>query len=338
MKIKKTRKNIGIVGDGGWGTTLAVILAKKGCNVTLWGAFPDYIKILKTKKVNTKFLPGIRIPDEVEITSSLDDAINRKDIVVLAVPSQYMRPILTRLAAYKTSDKIFVSVTKGIENKSLKRMSEIIREILGEALISVLSGPTIAREVAQDIPTTIVASSQDIAIAKEIQSVFMTDRFRVYTNSDIVGVELGGSLKNTIAIAAGISDALGFGTNAKAALLTRGLVEMARLGVAMGAKKETFYGLSGLGDLATTCISLYSRNRRFGEEIGKGKTLKEALKETEMVVEGVATTESAHELANKNKIEMPITEQIYKVLYEDKDPKKAVHDLMTRSPKKEGVY
>ncbi|OGW78543.1 MAG: glycerol-3-phosphate dehydrogenase [Omnitrophica bacterium RIFCSPHIGHO2_02_FULL_46_20] len=338
MKIKNTRKNIGIVGDGGWGTTLAVILAKKGCNVTLWGAFPDYIKILKTKKVNTKFLPGIRIPDEVEITSSLDDAINRKDIVVLAAPSQYMRPILTRLAAYKTSDKIFVSVTKGIENKSLKRMSEIIREILGEALISVLSGPTIAREVAQDIPTTIVASSQDIAIAKEIQSVFMTDRFRVYTNSDIVGVELGGSLKNTIAIAAGISDALGFGTNAKAALLTRGLVEMARLGVAMGAKKETFYGLSGLGDLATTCISLYSRNRRFGEEIGKGKTLKEALKETEMVVEGVATTESAHELANKNKIEMPITEQIYKVLYEDKDPKKAVHDLMTRSPKKEGVY
>ena len=294
--------------------------------------------ILKTKKVNTKFLPGVRIPDEVEITSSLDDAINRKDIVVLAVPSQYMRPILTRLAAYKTSDKIFVSVTKGIENKSLKRMSEIIREILGEALISVLSGPTIAREVAQDIPTTIVASSQDIAIAKEIQSVFMTDRFRVYTNSDIVGVELGGSLKNTIAIAAGISDALGFGTNAKAALLTRGLVEMARLGVAMGAKKETFYGLSGLGDLATTCISSYSRNRRFGEEIGKGKTLKEALKETEMVVEGVATTESAHELANKNKIEMPITEQIYKVLYEDKDPKKAVHDLMTRSPKKEGVY
>lgn len=334
----KNIKKIGIVGDGGWGTTLAIVLAQKGFSVTLWGAFPDYSDILRTRRVNTKFLPGIRIPREVEITSSMDDTIRNKDIIVLAVPSQYMRGIATRLTAYKTSGKIFVSVAKGIENKTLKRMSEVIYEVLGKVKLCVMSGPTIAHEVAQGIPTTIVASSKDPDVAKTVQGIFMTDRFRVYTNNDVTGVELGGSLKNIIAIASGISDALSFGTNAKAALLTRGLVEMARLGVAMGARKETFYGLSGLGDLATTCISPYSRNRHFGEEIGKGKALRETLKGTEMVVEGVATTESAYELAGKYKIEMPITEQIYKVLYEKKDPKKAVHDLMTRSPKEEGFY
>ena len=334
----KNTKKIGIIGDGGWGTTLAIILAQKGLDVTLWGAFPDYVEILKKKRVNVKFLPGIKIPHEVKITSSLDEAVEDKGIIVLAVPSQYMRAVLTRITACKLSDKIFVSVAKGIENKTLKRMSEIIRELLGSVPVSILSGPTIAHEAAKGIPTTIVASSEDMEIAKEVQSIFMTDRFRVYTNNDVIGVEIGGSSKNVIAIAAGISDALMFGTNAKAALLTRGLVEMARLGVAMGAKKETFYGLSGLGDLATTCISPYSRNRHFGEEIGKGMTLKEALKETEMVVEGVATTESVHELAKKFKVEMPITLEIYKVLYEKKDPKKAVHDLMTRSPKEEGFY
>lgn len=331
-------KSIGVIGDGGWGTTLAIILAQKGLDVTLWGAFPDYIEILKAKRLNSKFLPGVKIPHEVKITSSLDEAVENNDIVVLAVPSQYMRSVLTRITACKLSGKVFVSVAKGIENKTLKRMSEIIHELLGSVQIAILSGPTIAHEAAKGIPTTIVASSQDMAVAKEIQSVFMTDRFRVYTNNDIIGVEIGGSSKNVIAIAAGISDALGFGTNAKAALLTRGLVEMARLGVAMGAKKETFYGLSGLGDLATTCISPYSRNRHFGEEIGKGITSKDALKESEMVVEGVATTESAYELAKRFKIEMPITSEIYKVLYEKKDPKKAVHDLMTRSPKEEGFY
>lgn len=335
--MEKARQ-ISVIGDGGWGTTLAILLSKKGYPVTLWGAFPDYAATVNKKRINSKFLPGIKIPHEVVITSSLDEALDNKEIIVLAIPSQYMRSVLTRLTANKLSDKIFVSVTKGIENKSLKRMSEVIGELLGRVRLSVLSGPTIAHEVALGVPTTIVISSNDPAMAKDMQSVFMTDRFRVYTNNDITGVELGGSLKNTIAIAAGISDALGFGTNAKAALLTRGLVEMARLGVAMGAKKETFYGLSGLGDLTTTCISPYSRNRRFGEEIGKGKTLKEALKETEMVVEGVATTESAYELAKKFKVDMPITTQIYKVLYDKKNPKIAVHDLMTRSPKEEGFY
>ena len=332
------KKNISIIGDGGWGTTLAILLAGKGHNVTLWGAFPEYVETVRTKRVNAKFLPGVKISHEINVTSSLNEAVEGKDIMVLAVPSQYMRSVLTRLTAYKLSNKIFVSVTKGIENKTLKRMSEIARELLGKIDICVLSGPTIAHEVVQGSPTTIVASSGDIALAKGIQNVFITDNFRVYTNSDIIGVELGGSLKNIIAIAAGISDALGFGTNAKSALLTRGLVEMARLGIAMGAKRETFYGLSGLGDLTTTCVSKYSRNHHFGEEIGMGKTLKEALKETEMVVEGMATTESAYELAKKHKVEMPIINEIYKVLYEKKDPRAGVRDLMTRSPKEEGFY
>ncbi len=332
------KRSISIIGDGGWGTTLAILLSGKGHNVTLWGAFPEYVETVKAKRVNAKFLPGVKIPHEVDITSSLNETIEDKDIIVLAVPSQYMRSVLTRLTPYKLSGKVFVSVTKGIENKTLKRMSEIVHELLGDMDICVLSGPSIAHEVAQGSPTTLVASSGNLELAKEIQDLFITDRFRVYTNSDVIGVELGGSLKNIIAIAAGISDSLGFGTNAKAALLTRGLVEMARLGVAMGAKKDTFYGLSGLGDLTTTCVNKYSRNHHLGEEIGKGKSLREALKETEMVVEGVATTESAYELAKKHKTQMPIISEIYKVLYENKDPKKGVHDLMTRSPREEGFY
>lgn len=332
--MKKIR-NISVIGDGGWGTTLAIILSQKGYKVTLWGAFPGYVEILKSKRVNTKFLPGIRIPAGINITPRLEEAIEGSNIIVLAVPSQYMRKVLKSINACKVSGKVFVSVAKGIENKTLKRMSEVVHEILGRVPLAVLSGPTIAHEVALKIPTTIVSSSADMELAKMVQDIFMTDALRVYSSSDVVGTELGGSLKNVIAIAAGISDGLGFGTNAKAALLTRGLVEMVRLGVAMGAKKETFYGLSGLGDLATTCISPYSRNRHFGEEIGKGMTLKNALKETEMVVEGVATTQSAHDLAKRHKIDMPITAEIYKVLYEEKDPKKAVYDLMTRPPKVE---
>lgn len=331
-------KDIAIIGDGGWGTTLAILLSHKGFRATMWSAFPNYAAIMQERKENVKFLPGIKLPDQIQITSSIDDALTGKKMVILAVPSQFLRSVLTRLKMSDLSDKVFVSVTKGIENGTLKRMSEVLFEVLGEHPFAVLSGPTIALEVANGVPTTAVASSTDISLAREVQDVFMTDRFRVYANADVIGVELGGSLKNTIAIAAGASDALGFGTNAKAALLTRGLVEMVRLGRAMGARAETFYGLSGLGDLTTTCISPYSRNRWLGEEIGRGKKLKEILKETEMVVEGVATTKSANELAKKYKVEMPITAEIYRVLYENKDAKRAVHDLMTRSPKTEGEY
>jgi glycerol-3-phosphate dehydrogenase (NAD(P)+) len=332
--MRKIRR-IAVIGDGGWGTTLAILLSKKGFDVALWGVFPDYIAILKEARENKKFLPGVKIPEAVRITSDLGAALAKCDLTLLAVPSQYLRGIVTMLKATGLRDMVFVSVTKGIENDTLKRMSEVVAEVLGDIPIAVLSGPTIALEVVNGVPTTAVASSLDIDIAKGVQDIFLTESFRVYANSDVVGVELGGALKNIIAIAAGITDGLGFGTNAKAALLTRGLVEIARLGAAMGAKRETFYGLSGLGDLTTTCISPYSRNRWLGEEIGRGKRLKDVLKETEMVVEGVATAQSAFELSKKYRVEMPITAEVYNVLYKNKNPKQAVRDLMTRSPKTE---
>lgn len=328
-------QKICIIGDGGWGTTLGILLSRKGLDVTIWGAFCDYIDLLKRNRENIKFLPGVKIPEKIRLTASLSEALDSKELIVLAVPSQFMRGVLTMLKMEDLSEKKFVSVTKGVENKTLKRMSEVAYEVLGIRRLCVLSGPTIALEVANGAPTTAVCASDDQAMAREIQDVFMTERFRVYRSDDVIGVELGGALKNIIAIAAGASDALGFGTNAKAALLTRGLVEIVRLGTAMGARCETFYGLSGLGDLTTTCISQYSRNRWLGEEIGKGKKLKDVLKETDMVVEGIATARSAYDLANKYKVDMPIALEIYKVLYEGKDPRKAVHDLMTRSPKSE---
>ncbi len=326
-------KYISIIGDGGWGTTLAILLSNKGFDVTLWGAFPDYVEILKSKRENVKFLPGVKIPDNVLFTASMGEAVNGKDIIILAAPSQFARGVLTILKMENLSGKRFISVTKGIENNTLKRVSEIVYDVLGRQPLAVLSGPTIALEVANGAPTTVVAASEHAGLAKEVQKLFATERFRVYTSNDVIGVELGGSLKNIIAIAAGALDALGFGANAKAALLTRGLAEIVRLGVAMGAKKDTFYGLSGLGDLTTTCISQYSRNRWLGEEVGKGKKLKDILIETDMVVEGVATARSAYDLSKKYKAEMPITTEIYMVLYENKDPKRAVHDLMTRAPK-----
>ena len=328
-------KNICIIGDGGWGTTLSILLSKKGFDVTLWGAFPDYVETLKCNRENIKFLPGVKIPENVKITSLLDEALKASQLVILAAPSQFMRGVLAMLKMRQLSGKAFVSVAKGIENGTLKRMSEVVYETLGTRELAVLSGPTIALEVANGVPSTAVAASADSGLVKEMQEVFMTDRFRIYTSSDVIGVEMGGSLKNIIAIAAGISDGLGFGTNAKAALLTRGIVEIVRLGVAMGARAETFYGLSGLGDLTTTCISQYSRNRWLGQEIAKGKKLTDILHETDMVIEGVATSKSAYDLSKKYSVEMPITSEIYKVLYENKDPKKAVHELMTRSPKDE---
>jgi glycerol-3-phosphate dehydrogenase (NAD(P)+) len=249
-----------------------------------------------------------------------------------------MRAVLMMLKMENLDGKVLVSVAKGIENTTLKRMSEVIDEILGPRQVAVLSGPTIALEVVNGVPTTAVIASKDRGLASELQGLFMTERFRIYTNDDVIGVELGGSLKNIIAIASGTLDALGFGTNSKAALLTRGIVEMARLGTAMGATRDTFYGLSGLGDLTTTCTSQYSRNRWFGEEIGRGRKMKDIVKETEMVVEGVATARSAYDLSKKYKVDMPIITEIYRVLYENKDPKQAIRDLMTRPSKTEIEY
>ncbi|PIU42333.1 MAG: glycerol-3-phosphate dehydrogenase [Candidatus Omnitrophica bacterium CG07_land_8_20_14_0_80_42_15] len=324
-----------ILGDGGWGTTLSILLHRKKHDVALWGAFPDYVEFLKKKRENQKFLPGIKIPKGLKITDSLKEAVEGAEVVILAIPSQYMRGILEKLKPLNVKDAVFVNVAKGIENGTLKRMSEVIVDVLGEVKFATLSGPSIAREVAIGIPTTVVISSYDMALAKEMQEFFRTETLRVYTTNDLIGVELGGSLKNIIAIVAGINDGLGFGANSKASILTRGLVEITRLGVAMGAKKETFSGLSGIGDLVTTCISPYGRNRWFGEEIGKGKKLSEIQKETEMVVEGVATAKSAYELAKKYKVDMPITEQVYNILYHNKNPKEAVVELMSRQQKAE---
>ncbi len=331
-------KKIAVLGDGAWGTTLSILLSKKGYNVSLWGAFSDYIRSLKRTRENTKFLPQFKIPEAVNITDNAKEATLDAEIIIVAIPSQFARKVFGNFKDIDLSNCIIVSVVKGIENKTLKRLSEIITEELSAGKICVLSGPTIALEVANGMPTSAVVASHDTDIAKEIQDAFMTERFRIYTSADIIGVELGGSLKNIIAIAAGISDGLGFGTNAKAALFTRGLVEIKRLGAAMGAKEETFNGLSGMGDLMTTCISPFSRNRHVGEEIGKGKKLSEIVQQMEQIAEGIYTTESACELAKRHKVEMPITEQVSKVLFENKNPLRAVTDLMTREKKAEFLF
>jgi len=328
--------NISILGDGGWGTTLAVLLHQKGFPVSLWGAFPDYIRYLKQKRINSRFLPGIKIPEAIEITSDLREAATNKDLIILAIPAQYLRGILKKYKNVSFSNTpAYLSVIKGIENKSLKRMSEVIQEELGDVKLAVLSGPTIAREVAEGIPTTAVIASNNVKLRKTLQNVFMTERFRIYTNDDVIGVELGGSLKNVIAIACGISDGLGFGTNTKAALLARGLTEISRLGIVMGAKPKTFSGISGLGDLVTTCISPYSRNRFVGEQIGKGKTLNQIIRHMQMVAEGLTTTKSAYALSIKYNVDMPITKEVYRILYKNKSPLKAVKDLMSRDKKGE---
>ncbi|MCX5668997.1 MAG: NAD(P)-dependent glycerol-3-phosphate dehydrogenase [Candidatus Omnitrophica bacterium] len=326
---------IAILGDGGWGTTLAVLLSNKGYPVTLWGAFADYTKMMAKTRYNPKFLPGIKIPGQIEITSNIKSAVSNKEIIVLAIPSQYTRLTLKKIVGSFAKRTIFLSVTKGIEIRSFKRMSEVIRAELGPVKLAVLSGPTIASEVAKEVPTAAVVASTDKQIRKTIQAVFSTKRFRLYTNPDVIGVELGGSLKNVIAIACGVSDGLGFGTNTKAAILTRGVAEISRLGKAMGAKLETFNGISGLGDLVTTCISSQSRNRSVGELIGKGRSLKNIYRHMQMVAEGVPTAKSAYALSLKYKIDMPIIKEVYHLLYKNKSPHLAVKDLMTRKSKEE---
>lgn len=336
MSGKKGKISIAVLGDGGWGTALAILLFKKGFPVTLWGAFADYAAHLDKKRVNSKFLPGIGIPKGIEITCDLGEAARDKGLIILAIPSQHLRGVLRRLkrtGAWR--NYIFLSVAKGIEVGSLKRMSEVIRDELGRVKVAVLSGPTIAHEVAKEIPTTAVVASYDNKLSRYLQDIFLTERFRVYTNNDMIGVELGGSLKNVIAIACGISDGLGFGTNTKAAILARGLVEISRLGMAMGAKARTFSGISGLGDLVTTCISPYSRNRLVGEKIGRGQSLRQVEARMQMVAEGIPTAKSAYALSRIYKVQMPITAAVYSVLYQKKRAPEAVRDLMTRSKKKE---
>jgi len=323
---------IAVIGDGGWGTALALLLHSKGEDTLLWSISEEYAEYLDKNRENVKFLKGISLPEDLKITSS-DEEAKEAENVLFVVPCEYLRTVAAKFAG--ATFKNVISATKGIENGSLKRPSEILSEQFDANSISVLSGPSISFEVARKVPTAVVAASVKEENALEVRDIFMTDEFRVYTSSDLVGVELGGALKNIIAIAAGISDGLGLGTNPKAALLTRGLAEITRLGIKVGADSTTFRGLSGLGDLATTCISSHSRNRWLGEEIGKGKKLKEILATTEMVVEGIATCKSAYELAKKYSVEAPITQKIYEVLFEDKDPSSAVKELMTRQAKEE---
>jgi len=328
---------IAVLGAGSWGTTIALHLHKNDYEVALWEFFPEYAEVLQERRENAKFLPGFKIPEDIQITSEIIIAIAEAKVIVLAVPSHIMRSLAERLKPFNLQNVLLVSVAKGIENRTLLRMSQVIAQELPPVKnnIVVLSGPSHAEEVVRDIPTTIVAASQGLKKAEHIQKIFMSPCLRVYTNTDVVGVELGGSLKNIIAIACGISDGLGFGDNTKAALMTRGMHEITRLGVAMGAKKETFAGLTGIGDLITTCISRHSRNRNYGEMLGKGLTPEQALSKMIMVVEGIRTTKSAYILAKKYKIEMPITEQIYAVLFKRKKAKDAGRNLMMREAKPE---
>lgn len=329
------KQSITVLGDGGWGTTLSMLLARKGHRVCLWGAFRNYTEIVNRKRENTKFLKGVKIPPQIFITSELKQALNHSQIIILAVPSLYLRRVLKKIKKFDLKGYVFLSATKGIEENSLKRMSEIVVDELGKVNLAVLSGPNIAQEIARGKPAVSVVAAKNKKTAHFFQDLLMYDNFRVYTNNDIIGIELGGSLKNIIAIACGISDGLSLGTNARAALLTRGLLEISRLGVAMGAKRETFFGVSGLGDLVTTCTSLYSRNRFVGEQIAKGKKLKSIIKNMQMIAEGVSTTKAAYKLSKKYKIEMPITREIFHVLYKNKSPEKAVSALMRRQKKAE---
>ncbi len=329
---------IAVLGAGGWGTTLAILLQENAHNVTLWSVRETDAETIRTTRENPAFLPGIRIPETVCATSDLEEAVRDSGMIVAAVPSQFLRSVISRLKNIHLEDVLVVNVAKGIENGTLMTMSEMIHDVLPAVParhIATLSGPSHAEEVSRKIPTTVVAASTDIETARTVQAAFIRPYFRVYASTDLRGVEIGGALKNVIAIAAGIIDGANLGDNTKAAVMTRGIAEIARVGVGMGAQVRTFGGLSGIGDLMVTCMSRHSRNRRVGVEIGKGRKLPEILAEMVMVAEGVATTRSAYELARRVGVEVPIIAEVHKILFEGKDPLVACNDLMTRDPKGE---
>lgn len=332
-------KNIGVIGAGSWGTTLADLLAKRGHNVTLWAYEPELVLEMGQSRENRLFLPGITLAENLRYSGSLQEAVSNKEIILFVVPSQALRSVLHTAISHIDDKSIIVSASKGIEVESLKLVSEIYQELLPENLyrrFAALSGPSFAREVAMEMPTAVVAAALDPFVAKEVQDAFTSSFFRVYTNSDVIGVELGGAVKNVIAIAAGIVDGLGFGCNTRAALITRGLAEISRLGAALGARPETFAGLAGMGDLVLTCTGDLSRNRSVGIQLGQGRTLAEILSEMRMVAEGVKSTESTCLLAWKLGIDMPITFKVYEILYKNIPAKDAVVELMSRNLKAEG--
>ena len=326
---------ISVLGAGSWGTALSLLLYNNGHSVRLWSALKDEVEMLNTKREHESKLPGVRLPEDIEITWDLESCLKDPDVAVLAVPSPFTRSTSAQMAPYVKKSQIIVNVAKGVEENTLMTLSEIISQEIPQADVCVLSGPSHAEEVGRGIPTTCVVSASERKTAEYLQGIFMSPVFRVYTTPDILGVELGGALKNVIALAAGAADGLGYGDNTKAALITRGIAEIARLGTKMGARIETFYGLSGIGDLIVTCASVHSRNRKAGYLIGKGYTMKEAMDEVKMVVEGVYSAKAAKSLAEKFQVEMPIIEEVNKVLFADKKAADAVMDLMIRDKKVE---
>lgn len=329
--------DIGIIGAGSWGIALSVLLSNNGHNVKVWSIIEDEIKMLELNHEHKDKLPGVILSDRITFTSSLKEAVEGKDLLVMAVPSPFVRSTSAMLKDIVADGQIIVNVAKGIEESTLMTLSQIIEEEVPKATVAVLSGPSHAEEVGRGIPTTIVVGAKEQKTAEYIQNIFMSEVFRVYISPDVLGIELGAALKNVVALAAGIADGLGYGDNTKAALITRGIAEIARLGMKMGGKFETFCGLSGIGDLIVTCASIHSRNRRAGILIGQGKTMDEAMKEVKMVVEGVYSAKAALRLAKKYDVQIPIIEQVNQVLFENKPASEAMKDLMTRDKKIENA-
>lgn len=324
-----------VIGSGSWGTSITLLMAQKGYEVYLWSWQQEETDRLNFDRENKEFLPGIKLPDNIVCSHDMDECTKDSELIVCAVPSPATRNVAKQLSQFVSEGQRIVNISKGLENSTLLRLSQVYEQEIPQADIAVMSGPSHAEEVSRGLPTTNVVAAKNYETARFVQDLFMTQGFRVYTGDDIVGVELGGALKNVIALCAGISDGLGFGDNTKAALMTRGIAEIARLGVAMGASRETFLGLSGVGDLIVTCTSMHSRNRRCGILIGKGMSCNEAVKEIHMVVEGVNTASAAYELSKKYNVSMPITEAAYDILFNNTSPLEATKNLMTREKKSE---
>ena len=324
---------IGILGAESWGTALAILLHDNGHDVTVWSIHEEEVETLNTTRRHERKLPGVEIPEGIVFTTDMKETMSDKDVCVLAVPSPFIRSTCQKMKQYVRAGQIIVNVAKGIEENTLYTLTDIIEEELPYADACVLSGPSHAEEVSRRLPTTCVVSSRTRKTAEYLRSVFVSPVFRVYISPDMLGIELGGALKNVIALAAGTADGLGYGDNTKAALITRGIAEIARLGIKMGGKPETFYGLTGIGDLIVTCASMHSRNRKAGYLMGRGYTMEEAMKEVQMVVEGVYSAKAALELSRKYQVEMPIVEQVNKVLFENKNAEEAVKELMLRDKK-----
>lgn len=326
---------VAFLGGGSFGTALSIMLAKKGMSVSIWDRKISVINDINVKRENIKYLPSVIVPAEVTAFTDIEKVINGSELIVLAVPSHAIRSISKMITPYLKQNQIIVSIAKGIEEGSSKRISQVIEEELPNNPIVILSGPSHAEEVALDIPTTVVVTSKKMEYAMIVQDIFMTNKFRVYTNEDIIGVEIGGAVKNIIALAAGVSDGIGYGDNAKAALMTRGMSEIIKIGTRLGGKIETFYGLTGMGDLIVTCTSMHSRNRKAGILIGKGVPMEKACNDIGMVVEGIKAVRAFYELKEQQQVSMPITDVLYKVLFEGKDPKYGVYELMSRNKKGE---